>query len=143
MQYIVKHTCGHSETTQLYGPSAERERRLSWLRSQPCATCKRASQSAQAEQAAKVEGLPPLTGSPKQVEWATRIRAHKLSELTALRADFLAQGQAQGATPETIASEMAQFNALANKVRAQSLASWWIDKRDYSARQLLRDVARL
>ena len=81
-----------------------------------------------------------LTGTPKQVEWAERIRAHKLEELEAYYADLFARAKRAGQTAppaEAIAKAKAQIVAKLNR---RTSASWWIDHRESSARGIL-DVA--
>lgn len=57
MQYTVRCGCGHTQALQLYGPMAERERRLAWMRSPEglCNSCyaarKRADEQAGQEAA--------------------------------------------------------------------------------------------
>lgn len=118
-KYEVTHTCGHTHTYQLYGKTADRERKMAWLAEQECPECaKRAREEqhkAEAEAAAKEAEdmeLPALTGSPKQIAWANTIRGK-----------FIALLQ------ETKGVKM--DNALI-VIRLYTSSSWWIDHRDLS-----------
>lgn len=141
-QYSVKRACGHTTTEQLYGKGGERERRMTWLATQPCPACKRRAEQAQAATYTEAEGLPALSGSEKQVAWATTIRAGLVAGVMAERDTFLALGRRQGASDERIAEQMALFDRAVDAVRGQTSAAWWIDHRDESASALLREMAR-
>lgn len=76
--------CGHETRQQFYGPWRDRERRIEWLKTQPCAECRRqsvieASKASGATARTQVEalgwGLPPLKGTDKQITWAQDLRA--------------------------------------------------------------------
>ena len=72
---IPTHTCGHDgERYQAYGPGAGRERELARIESHPCPDCLKKA----ADEAAQKAGLPMLSGSPKQIAWATEIRERAL-----------------------------------------------------------------
>ena len=117
-QYTVTHSCGHQATHQLYGPRHQREGRMAWLGRQDCPDCA-AQERAEAGQEAALEaytiGLPALDGSPKQVNWAERIRLHTVN-LTALR----------GSPVWDYFSEHVLRPALAEIDQA----AWWIDHRN-------------
>lgn len=131
--YTIARACGHTDTLQLYGPRAERERRIGWEEQRQCADC-----VAQArEDAAKIAaahaasvGLPTLVGSPKQVVWAEQIRAKILPQIQALPV----QNAPADKAPIACAAQDA--------VLAQSAAAWWIDHRDMSGVELWRELAR-
>lgn len=81
MKYQVTGSCGHTYTTQLFGPGKNREYWLGRLAGEPCDECKEAARKAKIEKEntesaawALDLGLPELTGSPKQVAWAESIR---------------------------------------------------------------------
>lgn len=38
-KYTITHSCGHSQTHQLYGPMDERDRTIAYRESQPCTSC--------------------------------------------------------------------------------------------------------
>jgi hypothetical protein len=94
-----EHSCGHAgERYQAYGKTDGRERQLKAIESYPCPDCRKA----EADKIAKESGLPILTGSPKQIAWASEIRMRALRLLPTEKAD---------------------------KLRAESSARWWIDHR--------------
>ena len=142
MQTTITHTCGHTETVQTYGTSKERDSKAAWLSSKPCQECQRKAQQTAAAESAQAQGLPTLTGSDKQVAWATTIRAEQLGKVAKMRSEFEALGRKQGATDDVMAEQMGQFDALTAKVAAQTSASWWIDRRSNSAQALLKDVSK-
>jgi len=77
-QYGVTHTCGHTTTARLYGPGKDREAALRRMRDRPCGACIRATTNERAAAQQDERDLPPLSGSPKQIEWAERCRYHAL-----------------------------------------------------------------
>lgn len=142
MQYTVKHSCGHTETGQLFGSYEERQRRLAWLKETPCQPCKRQAEQQAAEQSAAAAGLPALSGSPKQVAWATTIRAEKLKAAAADREQFAALGRRQNATAEQMAEQLGQYDQAAAALAAHERAAWWIDRRNTPIRQLLKEASQ-
>lgn len=93
------HSCGHSgERYQAYGKHDGRERQLAAIESYPCPECRKND----ADKAAKESGLPLLTGSPKQIAWASEIRARGLRLIGGERAE---------------------------KLKPETSAKWWIDHR--------------
>lgn len=80
--YTVKFACGHTAEIQLFGKESERQRKIKYLEeSGMCPSCykkqqEEAKKAAEAQAAAEASemGLPELTGSEKQVVWATKIR---------------------------------------------------------------------
>ena len=45
-KYDITHSCGHTETVQLFGAGKERESRIAYLEKTPCAECKAIAQVA-------------------------------------------------------------------------------------------------
>ena len=142
MQTQITHTCGHTETVQLYGTSRERDNKAAWLSGKLCQECQRKAQQAQAAESAQAQGLPTLTGSDKQVAWATTIRAEQLAGVAKMRQEFEATGRKQNVTEDVMAAQMGQFDALVAKLIAQTAAAWWIDRRSTSAQALLKEVSK-
>ena len=142
MQTTITHTCGHTETVQMYGSSSERDSKAAWLAGKPCQECQRNAQQAQATESAQAQGLPALVGSEKQVAWALTIRAEQLGKVAAMRKEFEAIGRKQNVTEDVMATQMGQFDALVAKLTAQTAAAWWIDRRSNSAQSLLKDVSK-
>lgn len=77
-KYTVTHTCGHTQDVNLFGKNTERDRRIAWLETQPCPECKRMQELENAKEQAS--GLPELTGSERQIEWAMVIRQKWIDE---------------------------------------------------------------
>lgn len=83
-KYTIKHTCGHTQVHDLFGPHVQRDRKIKYETGCICDACYR-TQKIAAEQAAaaKLEAeitLPELTGSEKQIAWAKSIRAKMIAD---------------------------------------------------------------
>jgi hypothetical protein len=113
MQATVKHKCGHTSQVQLYGSAKDRERKMAYLHQQLCTDCRKVAQGAETTKI--TEGLVALTGSPKQIAWATKIRA-----------EFLADQKQR--TPDTADGHKA-YELLKQAANTKSEAAWWIDNR--------------
>ncbi len=106
-QYRVTHSCDHEQTHQLFGKHAARERKLEWLATTLCTDCYRAVQQTQRAAEAQVaaakaveRGLPSLSGTAAQIEWAERVRGVKSAEF--LRLLFEVAKSLEGSTDETL-----------------------------------------
>ena len=94
-KYDVKFSCGHTETIQLVGKIKERERRIEWLENHGlCSECYEAEkkrqfeeQNKKAAEEAKEYGLPELSGTEKQVAWATTLRQQFIDKVNDLIED--------------------------------------------------------
>ena len=94
------HSCGHEgERYQAYGPNVDRRAKLAALESHPCPACRAKAALEQAQLA----GLPELTGSDKQIAWASDIRSKAQKYLSA----------------ESFA-----------RISGETAAKFWIDHRD-------------
>lgn len=108
-KYDVTYACGHVKTVDLYGKTSERERKIEWMEGNClCPACYKAEQQAKA----KVLDLPALTGTPKQVAWAEKIR----EELTAV-------------VEENMGQEWFGLNALDLETSAATIISYHTDYR--------------
>ena len=124
MKYEVKMSCGHTETIQLFGKCADRERKIEWLeRYGLCEECKK-EQAAKEIKKAEEAGLPELEGSEKQIAWAAKIR--------------------NGFMPK--AKEALERNSKAPFAKewydwffSQTKASYWIDIRDDTIREIVKN----
>ncbi len=79
MKYTVKMSCGHEEEKELFGSSAERERKIQYFqRSGLCKACYKAAQEEREKDNLhgflNPESFPAFAGSEKQIAWAERIR---------------------------------------------------------------------
>lgn len=125
-KYLVEHACGHFEEVQIYGRNVdgERERKAAWLAERPCPDCEREEQLAQAHDwEGEVGASAHMAGSPKQVEWARRIRFSKMCGDANL-------GAADEGTREVLMSYLLSRSA-----------PWWIDRRDDTLYEIVRDCA--
>ena len=128
--YNITYSCGHTERVQLYGPHRDRESYIEYAsRAKFCPDCYRAKKDEERrqenERAASLAGeigLGALTGSEKQVAWATTIRQRALEE--ALRA---------GGIKEKIVP-------LLNH---ETSAKWWIDNRALGGYRTIETLAKL
>jgi hypothetical protein len=117
-KYNVTFSCGHTEVVDLVGKNTERERKISYFeRSGICSTCYRAQQDA--KRAAEIASynsvnLPALVGTPRQVEWANKIRFEKYQMFAGRGFEF---------------------------VSSETSAAWWIDHR-YTIEDAMRDNSR-
>ena len=117
MDHRIIHTCGHEQSHHLTGFDSQQQRRAAWLKTTICASCYRAEKAAESERAlTEAQGaiahltLVPLTGSERQVSWATAIRAQRIAML-------------RTTCSFTSAETGAALLGIAD-------AKWWIDQRD-------------
>lgn len=128
-KYHVTYSCGHDGEVQLFGPRAERERKLAWYHEVAvCPDCYRARQKAEAAQL--TEGLVELTGTEKQVAWATELRAKLVRELSER---YPAPVRAKDDKSRAL------FALLDATINELAQAKWWIDNRD----DLIRAISPL
>lgn len=96
----------------------------------------RAAETAAAADKAVAIGLPALTGSDKQVAWATTLRGkmvEKLDELVAYATKFAAEHAAES----SVQQQFDQIKVGSDLIRAKVVASWWIDNRLTDSRGLI------
>lgn len=127
-QYPITHSCGHQRVHNIVGPDTDTTRRqyiAAKRAEEKCGDCTRADlqqQRAAAGQAAieqaAAEGLPALTGTPKQIAWAERIRRGAIDEIR----DRI------GSHGDLTEQAMTIYTSIAAR---QTEAAWWIDQRDY------------
>lgn len=117
-KYNVTFSCGHEVEVELYGPQSDRKRKLEFFRES--ALCRECELKA-AKEYAEREGLPPLTGTEKQVRWAETIRAERIMDAAQV-----------GQTPQ-------EQEAL-ERLRNITSAGWWIENRLSPITELLRIV---
>ena len=109
MKTTVTHTCGHKEDIAVFGKRADREKKIAWLESQPCAEC-RAAESAEASKAA---GMAALVGSPRQIAWAEDLRTESINAVQKIEA-----------RTET---EAVHKDRLIKYLGSITSAAWWIE----------------
>lgn len=116
-KYEVTHSCGHTETHQLFGKVKDREWRISKMEGELCTACFRAKQEAEAKELEAELELPELEGSEKQVKWATSIRGNLIK----------------------IAKSEGEEEAISIIARVTS-AKFFIEHRDDATRQLVEAI---
>lgn len=136
-KYTVEHSCGHSEDHQIYGKVSERDGKAEWLAGRLCGDCyraaKRADETAKAAEASV--GLPALTGSDKQVAWATKIRARIIAKTREKVEDLIIRQLAR--KPKATA----QMRAVLDQVGVKHAdARYWID--NDNTESLIDDVVK-
>ena len=129
MKYAVTHACGHTVGVDLSGPGTERDRKRRWLASRPCTACLATETGARADAQAEGRDLPPLVGSEKQVEWATRCRYHALLLLDRVLAEAERKPDClplplEGMLP---GEEPPRLGELIHRLYETDSARFWID----------------
>lgn len=88
MEQRITHACGHEQVHFFTGFASQHDRKAQWLRTTKCRPCFVAERNAAQADAASRDGaaiahldLALLTGSERQVAWATTIRAGRLAAL--------------------------------------------------------------
>ncbi len=124
----AQHACGHTKQHQLYGKQSSRDYEIKRLEQQDCADCK-------ALKAKEIAAQSDLEGTDKQVAWAHKIRASKAP----LMQELLDKLRAMAAsTPAAAAEKDVATRYLEGRIACKS-AKWWIDNRDYTASNLVRE----
>ena len=130
-QHTIDHTCGHSQTHNLYGPHVDRDRKEAWLQNTVCSDCYREAQdsarsaeNASAAEANQAAGLPALVGSEKQIAWAESIRKPICEALSKFEADFKPHPDLSESAAEELGDAVA---LLVDEIRLKTECRWWID----------------
>ncbi|MBJ6123590.1 hypothetical protein [Sphingomonas mollis] len=124
MEQRITHACGHEQTHYLTGFASQHDRKARWLTTTKCRSCFiTEKKTAQADAASRDNAaiahldLPSLTGSERQVAWATSVRASRLAALV----------------DEPDAGDTDAFHTCLTITDAK----WWIDYRDLANTDLL------
>ena len=135
-KYDVVFSCGHEERIELFGKGSERERKIAWWEKHGlCSACYKAEQQAKAAARATAWELPALTGSPKQIAWAERIRSDFFTDFEDLEKE-------SGQTTAEAAAKDERFGAFLAWVKSQTEARFWIDHKDTCPTLLGREWAK-
>ncbi len=138
-KYDITYSCGHTETKQLYGKEADRSRYIAWAaKAGTCHACARQDAAAAVDSIEAEHGAVALQGSDKQIAWARKIRADKISAAVAeieRRRPHVKAGLEQAYEDQCAAA----LTALAG----QAAARWWIDERDTATDALLAKALKL
>lgn len=122
-KYDVTCSCGHTETVQIYGKAADREKEIARREKGICKECWKAQQAESASETTRAFGLAQLEGSEKQIAWANDIRAKIFDKYGS---------QLQAATDE----KTKNFAAF---LVGQPSAKYWIDRRDSTLRGMAQE----
>lgn len=139
--YNITHSCGHTESHQLFGRHSGfngRDSKIEWLSTQPCTNCwkveqdkkraeKIAQENARSKELAQRYGLPALSGSEKQITWATTIRQQMIDSMES----FITECDKPEWAPKCDALRES-FSAV---VLSNTDARWFIDHRDFGTVQ--------
>jgi hypothetical protein len=126
MEQQIIHACGHEQGHYLTGYDSQQERKAKWLKTTSCRDCFVAEKRAEEAAAAALSSaaishldLPLLTGSDRQVSWASTIRTKRLAALINPNSD-------------------ADCSACLRVTDAK----WWIDRRDLTDIDLMAAAAQ-
>lgn len=135
MKFTVTHSCGHDGTLHI-----DSGQPFTWAwqarkrAERPCARCDQEGWNAQAQSdnatyaaVAAERGWPVLTGTPKQVEWATMIRGEFLDNMPAKAADLDVAAAVRGHLP--IPDRAAALRVVQEVALSETSAAWWIQNR--------------
>lgn len=104
LAFEISYSCGHTVLTVIPATIDDVQGRRDWLSTKVCPACYRAGPTPEMVEATK--GWPVLTGTPKMVAWAEKIRAEKVLRAKARDDDKLLKAY-----------------------RSVVDAGWWIDNR--------------
>ena len=126
MEQRIIHACGHEQVHYLTGFDSQQERKVKWLKTTSCRDCFVAEKRAEEAAAAALSNaaishldLPPLTGTDRQVSWASTIRTKRLAVLINSNSGVDCYACLQVAD-----------------------AKWWIDRRDLTDVDLMAAAAQ-
>ena len=144
-RYTISYACGHTCRVDLYGKSSDRLSYINWCKdNRDCPDCKAAADKAaadkeKAEAMAKLTSIPELTGSEKQIAWATGIRARIVSNLNRLIEEKTALAEKRGIDPDKItAGAQKMADAIDKMVETETESRFWIDNRYYDEADILK-----
>ena len=115
--------CGKTYSVQMYGKMKDREWKVSnWMGScEECLGLRRQEELEKAQETSKEMGLPDLTGTEKQIAWATKIRAELIANQE--------RGYHRARNGYKLLSQQ-ELEAVDWIIANKPSAGWWIDHRD-------------
>lgn len=122
MKKLIVYACGHQDIVDLFGSNEEREKKIAYYGSINCPECRKVAEA----EAAKQAGLPELTGTAKQVAWATTIRKETIKAVENMLAGM----------KDTDGTGARILTALKEKTSA----GWWIDNRNTRTQMIMRAI---
>lgn len=124
-KYTVKFSCGHVAEVNLYGPEVERQRKIRHMRE--CWFCPACYEQSKLNEIASLEaelGLPALTGSDKQVQWARSLRKEYLSNFFRWFNEIVERNSKHGCDTSYDLQMVEKFKIW---LRTKNAAKFWID----------------
>lgn len=124
-KYTVKFSCGHVAEVNLYGPEVERQRKIRHMRE--CWLCPACYEQSKLNEIASLEaelGLPALTGSDKQVQWARSLRKEYLSNFFRWFNEIVERNSKHGCDTSYDLQMVEKFKIW---LRTKNAAKFWID----------------
>ena len=135
-KYDVKFSCGHEGTVELFGKSADRERKIAYFEKHGvCSECYKTQQAAAVAEKTAAWELPELTGTPKQIAWAERIRSDFFAKFEDMEKE-------DGQSTAEAAAKDERFGSFFAWVKGQTESRFWIDHKDSHPALLGREWAK-
>jgi hypothetical protein len=132
------YACGHGTGSVDGHNRAAAERRAEWMGNhQHCWACEKAARADAAARASDESGLQPLTGTPKQIAWANRLRAEAVESI-----DYtikVLRGRVAQENEALLAELDDALKLVVTETVARTDARYWIDDGAHA----LRDSGRL
>lgn len=98
-----------------------------------------AKRAAAIAEEAKANGLPALTGTPKQVVWAEQLRSTKMEEFQKI-SEYAKEEIAEDLKANDFGVDKVEYADIAfQNISHKDMASWWIDNRFLSAGVIFSD----
>lgn len=137
-KYHITHSCGHTLEHRLDGPERERPARRDRLAGRTCNAC-RTQEAAASNQ---TMGMPPLTGTDRQIAWAESIRNELAPRMDELIQEHLSRGRAAGYSADDVARTQDHLAWVYRAVMNTTSAGWWIDHRSDPPRSIMAEAAK-
>ncbi|MEG0374645.1 MAG: hypothetical protein RR547_13740 [Raoultibacter sp.] len=130
MKYNIIHSCGCTETIDLFGTNVhgERDSKAAHMESQPCINCRAAKEN-------EISDMAVLVGSDKQISWAADIRREMVASVEALRTQLLAE---PGHTDDEYGLVSGNFDKSLANLATETSAKWFIENRNLNAMSIFK-----
>ena len=122
MKYDVTYKCGHSGVLDLGGKTKDREWKVEQAQYNLCPDCYRAAKQREMEEELAKYDLPELTGTERQVKWATDIRFKFAHEANRIMNEDRYKNNS-----EFIEKYEKTYKSV---VDVETTSKWWIENRD-------------
>lgn len=139
---VICADCGNEYRVQLYGKHTSRDWKVEHWNGvcEECLAKSRLEASEKAAAEAAETGLPALTGSEKQVNWALTIRARKIKEIEEFLADekkFIEEEKSANALAEEDEANFLGWEKAFPEILKKETAKFWIDNRFQDSQTIL------